>query len=143
MKGMIVALAILLLSGCQTMTGQGHDVRPLEFADEAVIDQTVADKAKEIVLSMDEVIEIKGVTVGEEIVLAPRVKHFSRFRLNDIRKKAHERVKKRYPHATVHISTDGKIFMEVERLERELTKKTISEKRLKTELKKLDEMMKG
>jgi hypothetical protein len=121
MKGIINGIIVVgLLAGCQTLTGAEHDVRPMKLSDKVIIDQEHADKAKEIVLSMEEVVEIKGVSDKDNIYLAPRVKHFDRFRLREIRKQGHGAVKKRYPHATVHVSTDQKIFMELEKLEQEL-----------------------
>ncbi|GAE35848.1 YhcN/YlaJ family sporulation lipoprotein [Halalkalibacter akibai] len=143
MKGLIKGFIVLaVLTGCQMLEPQ-QDIRPLELSTNAVIDQESADEAKKIVLSMEEVTEIKGVSYENEIYLAPRVKHFDRFRLKEIRKTGHQSVKKRYPDATVHVSTDQKIFMELEKLEKELKEKTISEQRLKQKLKHLDEMMRG
>ncbi|WP_332697371.1 hypothetical protein [Halalkalibacter lacteus] len=143
MKGLIKAILVLcFLSGCQ-MLGAEQDIRPMQLSQNAVIDQEYADEAKKIILSMEEVVEIKGVSQKTDIYLAPRVKHFDRFRLKEIRKYGYDSVKKRYPDATVHVSTDQKIFMELEKLEQELKNKTISEERMEKKLKKLDEMMKG
>lgn len=138
----MLVLFLILLSGCQ-MLGAQEDVRPMQLAQNAVLDQEQADEAKKIILSMEEVVEVKGVSENENIYLAPNVKHFDRFRLKEIRKYAHEHVKKRFPDATIHVSTDQKIFMELERLEKELKNRSISEERLKKELRKLDEMMRG
>ncbi|WP_227935407.1 hypothetical protein [Alkalihalobacillus deserti] len=144
MKAIINAMVVVsLLAGCQTLTGGARqDIRPMQLSETVIIDQEYADEAKKIVLLMEEVVEIKGVSDEDNIYLAPKVKHFDRFRLKEIRKQSHDAVKKRYPNATVHVSTDQKIFMELEKLEQELQKRTISEKRLKQKLKKLDEMMK-
>ncbi|MDT8860084.1 hypothetical protein N0O92_07540 [Alkalihalobacillus sp. MEB130] len=145
MKRSLLGMVILcLVSGCQNLTGATPDVRPMQLSENAIIDQGQADEAKEIVLSMEEVVEIKGVSDNENtIYLAPRVKHFDRFRLKEIRKYGYDSVKKRYPDATVFLSTDQKIFMELEKLETELKNKTISEQRLQEQLNKLKDMMKG
>jgi hypothetical protein len=143
MKGIIKGIVLLvILTGCQMLEPQ-QDIKPMQLSTNAVIEQEKADEAKKIVLSMEEVIEVKGISNENEIYIAPRVKHFDRFRLKEIRKHGHDSIKKRYPDATVHVSTDQKIFMELEKLEQKLKKRTISEKRLKQKLKKLDEMMKG
>ncbi|MCL7745830.1 hypothetical protein [Halalkalibacter alkaliphilus] len=145
MKGFISGMIVLcLLAGCQNLTGATPDVKPMQLQENAIIIQDQADEAKKIVLSMEEVVEIKGVSDNDDnIYLAPRVKHFDRFRLKEIRKTGFDSVKKRYPDATVFLSTDQKIFMELEKLEKELKNRTISEQRLKKELKKLEDMMKG
>lgn len=139
-----IGLVILLLSGCGGgMTGQQQEISPLQLGDRAIEDQRKADNAKKIVLSMDEVLEVKGVNLDNKIYLAPRVTHFSRLWLEDIRKTAFDHVKKRYPDATVHVSTDKKIYMELEKLEKQLKERTISKKTLDKRLKKLEEDMKG
>ncbi|KHF38870.1 hypothetical protein LQ50_18760 [Halalkalibacter okhensis] len=141
MSGIFV---LCLFAGCQQLSGATPDVKPMQLQQNAIINQAQADEAKEIVLSMEEVVEIKGVTDNKDkIYLAPRVKHFDRFRLKEIRKSGFDSVKKRYPEATVFLSTDQKIFMELEKLEMELKNQTISEKRLTERLSKLEEMMRG
>ncbi|WP_157800989.1 YhcN/YlaJ family sporulation lipoprotein [Bacillus solitudinis] len=130
-----------LAGGCQV--GQDNNVGLLQVGEEATVPQTKADEAKQITLSMDEVIEVKGVQHDKDIYIVPRVKQFDRFRLNGIRKEAHDHIKKRYPEANVHVSTDKKIFMEFEKLEQQLIKNQISEKELKDKVKDLEDKMKG
>ncbi len=143
MKELIKGLLLIgLLTGCQSFNAQG-DIKPMTLADNVIINQNLADEAKQIVLSMEEVVEVKGVNESKKIYLAPKVKHFDRLHLKDIRKRGHDAVKKRYPDASIHLSTDQKIFMELDKLEKKLKRKQISEKQLKEELKKLEEMMKG
>ncbi|WP_062046695.1 YhcN/YlaJ family sporulation lipoprotein [Bacillus sp. JCM 19034] len=141
MKKIFIIIIIMIgLVGCQ-MNAQ-HDVKVLQL-DDAIVEQTQANKAKEIVLSMEEVTEVRGVSYDNSIYIATHVKPFDRFFLNEIRKKAHDNVKKRYPEATVHVTTDEKIFIELEKIEQQLKKQAISEERLSKRLKELDEMMKG
>ncbi|ARK30231.1 YhcN/YlaJ family sporulation lipoprotein [Halalkalibacter krulwichiae] len=143
MKWLVQLLFILcFLTACQMAEPQ-QDIKPLQLTNKAVVNQQQADDAKKIVLSMEEVIDVKGITDENNIYIAPRVKHFDRFRLKEIRKNGHDSIKKRYPDATIHVSTDQKIFMELEKLEKELQQRTISEERFKQRLAKLDEMIKG
>ncbi|MBP3950523.1 hypothetical protein [Bacillus suaedae] len=143
MKAFVLTIVcgILFVTGCQMEPTK--DIKPLQLSNEVLINQEQADEAKQIVLSMEEVVEIKGVAVKDAIYLAPRVKHFDRFRLNEIRKSSHQAVKKKYPNASVHVSTDQKIFMELEKLEQALKNRSISEKRLENKLTELEDMMKG
>ncbi len=92
---------------------------------------------------MDEVLEVKGVSVDESIYLAPRVKQLSRFRLEEIRRQAHKRIKERYPKASIHVSTDKKIYIELEKLEERLQEQSISKKQLDEKIKQLETWMKG
>ncbi|WP_236035138.1 YhcN/YlaJ family sporulation lipoprotein [Alkalihalobacterium elongatum] len=131
------------LVGCGQMNLQQQEQTPLFIGEEAVVDQTQADNAKKIVLSMDEVIDVRGVANQGNIYITPEVKHFDRLHLEGIRKDGFDRVKKRYPNATVFLSTDKKIFMELEKLERQLKEGNITKKELDKQLKKLEEDMKG
>lgn len=133
-------LCSIFLIGC----GEGASkVSPLEIGTQGVVDQTKADEAKKLVLAMAEVIEVKGVCLDDDIYIAPQVTQFARLKLESIRKESFEKIKKRYPNANVHVSTDKKIFLELEKLEKKIKNNEISEKKLKSDLKKLEDDMKG
>ncbi len=131
---------VCFVSGCG---GQANTVKPLQIGNEAIVSQQDADEAKQIVLAMDEVLEVKGLTHDQKIYLSPRVKQFDRLHLNDIRKRSHASVAKRFPKHDIFLSSDKKIYMELKRLETELKNREISEKRLKEELVQLEDKMKG
>ncbi|NEU31035.1 hypothetical protein GN156_09625 [bacterium LRH843] len=133
-------LLVLLVTGCQAAE---KDIKSLQLEDHSIVDQHYSDEAKKVILSMKEVTEVKGVNDENKIYLAPTVKHFDRFRLKEIRKAGHDSVKKRFPNATVHLSTDKKVFIELGKLEQQLKQKQISKKHFKEKLKKMEEMMKG
>lgn len=139
-QALLLIAVIVVSSSCQA---QSDDVKVLELAQFAKIDQQLSDEAKKIVLAMDEVIEVKGINLKKNIYLAVKVKQFDRFRLKEIRKRGHDLVKKRFPEATVHLSTDKKIFMELGKLENKLKDKKISEQQLEKKIQSLEEMMKG
>lgn len=137
---LLVCFVMLTFTGC---TQQREEVQPLAIGTSGVADQSKADEAKRLLLTMEEVLEVKGVNVDQNIYLAPRVKHFERFNLERIRKEASDKVKGKYPEAKVHVSTDQKLFMELGKLEGQLKNRTISKGRLKKRVKELEEMMKG
>lgn len=120
-----------------------QEVTPLQIGSNAVVDQTRADNAKKIVLSLEEVIDVKAVSMEDNIYLAPNTTHFARLRLKQIRKNSFDRIKKRYPDANIHVSTDRKIFMELGKLEQQLKEGIAKEEDLEKSLKKLEEDMKG
>ncbi|WEG18250.1 hypothetical protein PQ478_07150 [Alkalihalophilus pseudofirmus] len=137
---LIICIFLLIASGC----GQrAQTIKPLQVGEEAIVSQHEADESKQILLSMEEILEVVGVSTEKDIYLAPRVKQLDRFHLNDIRERGHENVKKRFPEYTVHVSTDKKIFIELGKLEKELKQRTISKKRYDAKLKDLEEKMKG
>lgn len=138
----LVFMIFLVISACN-LGGQGEEVRPLFIGTNKVIDQTKADVAKQLVLSMDEVIEVKGINFEENIYVVAKVKQFDRFFLERIRKQAHDKVKKRFPEENVHVSTDKKVFLELEKLEIKINNNDIDKKTLKKEIKRIEEFMKG
>ncbi len=135
-------IVLFLLSGCN-MVGQG-DVKPLYIGGHSkLVDQSEADEAKQIVLSMDEVVAVRGATLEDDIFIAMKVKQFDRLFLDRIRKDAAEKVKKRFPNAKAHISTDKKVFLELEKLEQELYQNKINKSDLEKRWTKIEEHMKG
>lgn len=131
----------LFLVGC-TIAGQ-EEVRPLYVGSTKIIDQTKADNAKQIVLSMNEVIAVTGATYEEDIFLAAKVKQFDRLFLDRIRKDAFDKIKKRYPEAKVHVSTDKKVFLELEKLEIEIYEGNVEKTEIEKRWKRIEDFMKG
>lgn len=138
----LLLIIVLMFTGCN-VGGQGEDVRPLFIGTNKIIDQTKADFAKQLILSMDEVVEVKGVNVDEDIFIVAKVKQFDRFFLERIRAAAHDKVKKRFPDAKVHVSTDKKVFLELEKLERKVNNNEIDKKAIDKEIKRIEKFMKG
>ncbi|MBU8907164.1 hypothetical protein [Desertibacillus haloalkaliphilus] len=140
---LIIIACLALITACQ---GQGiqqeETISPQQLGEEAVIDQTKADEAKKILISMEEVIAVKGVNYEEDIYIASKVRHLDRLQLENIRKTGFEKIKKRYPEANVHLSTDAKVFMELEELENKLKKNEISKSQTEKQVKKIEEDMK-
>ncbi|MDQ0205852.1 hypothetical protein [Alkalicoccobacillus murimartini] len=137
----IVSLCVvLILTGC----GGAKEVKPLSVGEvEAVQSQAEADQAKQIVMEMEEVIDVKGVQFAHLLFLAPEVKQFDRMKLKHVRQEAFKKVKDEFPESKVHVSTDKKIYMELEKLEKQLYDGDIKAEELKKKLMKLEEDMKG
>lgn len=136
----VSVIVCLLLSSCNL---NGNEVKPLSIGNKSMTQQDDADEAKHIVLSMEEVNQVVGVSENKNIYLAVKVGQFNRLFLRRIRKDAHDKVKKRFPDANVHVSTDKKVFMELEKLEKKLYKDKVDQKELKKELKRIEDFMKG
>lgn len=139
---LFLILLSLLISGCN-IGGQQEEVKPLFIGEKNDLNQNTADEAKQIVLSMKEVIEVKGVNVKENIYIATKVTHFNRLFLDRIRKDAHDKLKKRFPDAKIHVSTDKKVFLELEELEKKLYKNKVEEEKLEKEINRIEKFMKG
>ncbi|TSB46855.1 hypothetical protein [Alkalicoccobacillus porphyridii] len=135
-----VLLIVVFITGC----GEADNTKALSTeVGEPVQRQAEVDEAKQILLSMEEIKDVKGVQYTHLLFLAPDVKQFDRLKLEHVRQEAFQKVKKEYPNAKVHVSTDKKIYMELDKLERKLYDHDISEEELKNKLMKLEEDMKG
>ncbi|WP_161568127.1 YhcN/YlaJ family sporulation lipoprotein [Anaerobacillus alkaliphilus] len=144
MNKVAVFLLIILffISGCN-VAGQG-DVKPLYIGGQSkIFDQTKADEAKQIVLSMDEVVAVRGATLEGDIFVALKVKQFDRLFLDRIRKEAADKIKKRFPDAKAHVSTDKKVFLELEKLEKELYENKIKKSEIEKRWSRIEDFMKG
>ncbi|NUJ16459.1 hypothetical protein FKN04_07585 [Bacillus glycinifermentans] len=130
--------------GCQDQNaaeGQSGAVRNVSTKD-GKTDQSVANQAKKRLLKKEEVTEVRGANSKKDLVLAVQVEHMDRFRLKDIEKKSKEQLKKEFPGYSIEISTDQKIFWELDKLEKQLQHKNVSSKKLNKKLNKIKQLMK-
>ncbi|XBO87526.1 YhcN/YlaJ family sporulation lipoprotein [Bacillus licheniformis] len=121
-----------ITNGCQNATENNNQnkqmaVRHVNVQNEKA-DQTVANKAKDKLLKREEVTEVRGANSDQDLVLAVQVEQFDRFRLKDIEKQSKEMLKKDFTGYSIEVSTDQKIFWELDKLEKQLENKKISEK---------------
>ncbi|WP_413380367.1 hypothetical protein [Alkalihalobacillus sp. 1P02AB] len=144
MKKIMIPLFVLivLISGCQNLSVNEPTTQSL-IVENDTFDQTKANESKKTLMKMNEIIEVHAVSFEDKIYVAPKVKQFSRFRLKEIRKEGFDKIKERYSEDEIHVSTDRKVYMELEKLEKELKNETIKEKDLKEKVRKIEKYMKG
>ena len=61
------------------------------------IDQSVANHAKEKMITKDEISDVKAVNTDKELLAAIKVENFNRFRLKSIEKTVKSDLEKMYP----------------------------------------------
>ncbi|MEK4564795.1 hypothetical protein MKX54_09020 [Alkalihalobacillus sp. FSL R5-0424] len=136
----IWVMSLLVLTAC----GGAKNIKSLSGEDmNPVVSQSDINQAKELVLQMEEVTDVKGIQYEHLLFLDPKVKQLDRLKLKHIRQEAFKRVKDEFPESKVHVSTDRKIYMELEKLEQQLADEKIAADELKKKLEKLEEDMKG
>ncbi|WZY01176.1 hypothetical protein NSQ26_03840 [Bacillus sp. FSL W7-1360] len=121
MNKKIAAMAMCLLiflSGCTMQEDEKGTAFKLQAVSEH--EQGAADGAKDELLEMEEVTSVRGIQFEDQILLAVHVKHGDRLQLQDVRKRGHKQIEKLYPHMKVQISTDKKVYKELEDAEEEL-----------------------
>ncbi|MCM3594696.1 YhcN/YlaJ family sporulation lipoprotein [Metabacillus idriensis] len=135
---LILFLAIYS-SGCNQSKEDDEkkkDDTPTQIAYEQK-NQFPSQQAKEDILSMPEITDVKAVNTDKEMFMAVKPKHFERFQLKSLRKKIKKQVKKQNPNMDIHVSTDQKIFNKLDELESKLDEPKMDTEKIGKELKKI------
>lgn len=137
---------ILLLAGCGSSyslepenNDQDQPIELTKISSNQGYDQHVANRAKERVSKHEEIASVKAINTEQQLLIAVEVNQFDRFGLKEIREKLKREVKTEFPDLKVIISTDKKIFLELDQLEQDLLNKKIDKKTLN---KRFNEVMK-
>ncbi|WP_382920097.1 YhcN/YlaJ family sporulation lipoprotein [Streptomyces sp. NPDC057062] len=148
MKVKILFFILILIgmgSGCngnQNQLDNYNDLSISQVHTSKPIDQSVANHAKEKIIAKEDITDVKAVNTDKELMAAIKVENFDRFRLKSIEKSVKSDLEKKYPDYKVFVSTDKKIFWELENIEQRLKKNDTNEKNLKNDLNKLKSLMK-
>ncbi|MFC0271392.1 YhcN/YlaJ family sporulation lipoprotein [Metabacillus herbersteinensis] len=143
--GLFLIVIIGLVSGCagnQNQFATTNDANIVKVHTSKPIDQSVANQAKEKVIKEEEISGVKAVNTDKELLLAVKVNQFDRFRLKKIEKKVKSDLEKAYPDHKIEVSTDSKMYLELEQLEQKLQKDKTNMKTLKKEFDKIKSLMK-
>jgi Sporulation lipoprotein YhcN/YlaJ (Spore_YhcN_YlaJ) len=143
---LLVGTVIILASGCTGNQNQlGDDNEDLSISQvhtSKPISQSIANQAKEKVIIEEEISDVKAVNTDKELLVAIKVGQFDRFRLKKIEKEVKSDLEKMYPDHKVFVSTDQKMFLELEQLEQKLQKDNTNMKKLEKDFNKIKSLMK-
>jgi Sporulation lipoprotein YhcN/YlaJ (Spore_YhcN_YlaJ) len=143
---LIIAAAMGFGSGCNGNLNQkaseNSDMNIEYVHTSRPIDQTVANQSKEKAVKEKEISSVKAVNTDKELLLAVKVHQFDRFRLKSIKKKLKLDLEKMHPEYKIFVSTDQKIYLELEQLEQKLQKDHTQMKSLKKDFDKIKSLMK-
>lgn len=134
-----------LCSGCtgnQNQSANNNDANIVKVHTSKPIDQSVANQAKEKVIKEEEISDVKAVNTDKELLFAVKINQFDRFRIKEIEKEVKEDLEKTYPDYNILVSTDLKMYLELEQLEQKLQKDKIKKKTLKKDFDKIKSLMK-
>lgn len=118
---------------------------PLEFtklSTNSKDDQRTANEAREFVSKFDEVTDVRAIHHDDQLLIAVKVNHFDRFDLKDIEKKLKKSTNNSFQDVNITLSTDKKLFIEIEKLENELQNDSLSKKELSKRMNKLRNLLK-
>ncbi|CAN7648944.1 YhcN/YlaJ family sporulation lipoprotein [Bacillus sp. SD075] len=143
---LLVGMVIILASGCTENQNQvGDDSEGLSISQVHTINpisQSVANRAKVKVMTEEETWDVKAVNTDKELLVAIKVDQFDRFRLKKIEKKVKSDLEKSFPDHKVLVSTDQKMYLELEQLEQKLQKDNTNMKKLEKDFNKIKTLMK-
>jgi hypothetical protein len=134
-----------LCSGCtgnQNQSANNNDANIVKVHTSKPVDQSIANQVKEKVIKEVEISDVKAVNTDKELLLAVKINQFDRFRLKKIEKKVKEELEKTYPDYKILVSTDSKIYLELEQLEKKLQKDKTKKKTLKKDFDKIKSLLK-
>ena len=103
--------------------------------------QSISQGAKKRALTMDEIIKSTAVNSNLDLYIAVTPEHHERFGLKPLRKKLQKQLSDEHPTFDVRVSTDKKIFMLLEKLERKIKEKELSKDEINKQLKFIGKKM--
>lgn len=86
--------------------------------------------------------EVVNITNNKEVLVAYKPKHFQRFKLKKISKKLKTKLAEQFPDVHFYVSSDMKIFLEVEKLREKQRKSRLDNNIVAKEFEKIIDLMK-
>jgi hypothetical protein len=144
-------LSVLLTAGCTLgETGKREDLSgKIAMKDlptnQSSLESTEAAKALWIAEDVRGVDEAVVVMIDEELSVAVKASNFQRLRLHKIRQEVHRRVSRSFPTYQVRVTSDNKLFSELEKILEEMKPPLSVKERqpLKKKLEKINKDMGG
>ncbi|WLR51531.1 YhcN/YlaJ family sporulation lipoprotein [Bacillus tianshenii] len=144
-----VVLWILLfvaLTGCQQYGDKNVEINPhtisIKNENNLKTENITVKKVEDIIRPMKEVRKMKVAALNKDIIAVLELKHLYTFRSEKIIGKAQDKIKKEFPQKTVRVTTDHKIYIELEKLEKNIKNNEVNRNELNKQMKKVKELLK-
>lgn len=139
-----------LLTGCNQFQLEGPAnesiyPQPMNMSTSEVqrkINQDDAERATHTLLKKHQVKWVRAVESKDLLMVAVELKHWNTFESKKLTKEMNKELEKEFKSKKVEVTTDHKIFIELEKLEEKINNDDISKKKLDKELKKIQKLMK-
>lgn len=133
---LIFSLFVLMLFGCGTNQDTKTSDQQVEFTklSTGLIDQSPSNQAKELISEHEAVTNVKAINSSDQLLIAVEIDHMKRFRLKEIEKELHKKMKKTFDDYKVELSMDKKIVLELEELENKIKNNAIKKEKLNKEI---------
>ncbi|HEY4602345.1 MAG TPA: YhcN/YlaJ family sporulation lipoprotein [Cerasibacillus sp.] len=126
-------LILFFLIGCQANDNAANDPSFTKLSTTSH-NQHLSNQIKDYLASDKDVTTISAVNAGKDVIVTIEIPHMKRFRLATIREKLEKDIKKEFNLDKVEVSTDQKIIMELDKLEKRIERDAITEDEIKKEV---------
>lgn len=150
-KVIILSLTISLIPllgtmGCsmQGAPAKKNQQQSSNSQEQVQTDPGLAEQAKSTAKAVQGVDESTAVVINQELSVAVKVSGFDRLRLKSIRQEVHSNMKKLAPDHKVYVTSDKKLFWELEQVEKQIGQpggQSLTD--LQTRVKKINKGMQG
>ncbi|WP_226034544.1 hypothetical protein [Aquibacillus saliphilus] len=139
-----LAFSFFVLAGCNTeedkrIVSDDLDNNITKISKTSQVDQSLSNDAKEFVLNKDNVTGVRGVNTATRLFIAVEIAQLEQFNEQDIGKEIKKELQKKYSNKKVEVSSDQKLFFELDELEKQVQNNNIKREKL---TKKFDELEK-
>ncbi|TYO97298.1 YhcN/YlaJ family sporulation lipoprotein [Desulfallas thermosapovorans] len=119
---MIWIIAICLVTGCVTVETPQRKPQPQtgQVEGQAYINNELKEQVEKTAGTVQGVKESTALVMNDQIAVAVKVTGFDRLHLKGIRQDLHSRVKGIAPEYDVHVTTDKKLFAQLQKLAGEI-----------------------
>lgn len=141
-KGIMIFTIIFMLVGCntnmnQTNNNDNNDIELSKISTNQVTDQHASNQAKEILDNYQDITKVRAANTSKILLVAIEIEHNKRFSLDETEQALKKKINKKFPDMDVVFSTDQKIILELEQLEKDIKANKISNKTLNKRIKHL------
>jgi|SRR5690625_1359006 len=145
----LIMTPFLLFSACMkdqnesTLEPTGNrNLELVKLSSYGIHDQNASNQAKEMLSYYDEIAGVRAVNHDKDLLIAIDVRHHDRFNLDSIESDVRKKINKNFSDLKVTLSTDRKILIELEKLEKRMEAQDISDEQLKSRIKKIKSLTK-
>ncbi|GAB6181439.1 hypothetical protein JCM14036_27580 [Desulfotomaculum defluvii] len=140
-----ILLGMFIFSlGCQMQATKKPEPQQSKKENPVQIEPELAEKVKETALTVKGVESSTAVVIDKNISTGIKVSGFERLRLDSIKKEVHDKVSKLQDEYEVHVTSDKKLFKELQDIEKSIKKNNLrSTTKLNKKVEGINEDMKG
>jgi len=123
-KVVILCLIICIVAGCAAVDPPQRKPQPQtgQVEGQAHIHTELAKQVEDVARSVQGVEESTALVMNNQIAVAVKVTGFDRLHLKAIRQELNSQVKNMAPEYDMHVTTDKKLFAQLQMLERQIKK---------------------